>query len=76
MGVVLKGDTRRENALKRRIILLKKREKEIRKERHRLEAEGRTLIFQRYTRIGNKISRKMEKRYDYRSALTMRLKRS
>jgi hypothetical protein len=45
MGVVLKGDTRRENALKRRIILLKKREKEIREERHRLEAEGRTLIF-------------------------------
>jgi hypothetical protein len=59
---VLTGDTRREKALKRRIILLKKREKEIREERHRLEAEVRTLIFQRYTRIGNKISRKMEKK--------------
>ena len=64
MGIVLKGDTRREKALKRRIILLKKREKEIREERHRLEAEGGTLIFQRYIRIGNKISRKMEKKYD------------
>jgi hypothetical protein len=64
MGVVQKGDTRREKALKRRISQLRKREKEIREERHRLESEVRTLIVQRYTRLGNKIGSKIEKRYD------------
>ena len=64
MGIVLKGDTRKEKALKRRIMLLKKHEKEIREERHRLEAEVRTLIFQRYTRMGKKIVEKWKKRYD------------
>jgi len=61
MGVVLKGDRWKEKALKRRIALLKKREKEIREERHRLESEVRTLIFHRYTRLGDKIGSKIEK---------------
>ena len=64
MGVVLKGDTRREKALKRRILLLRKREKEIREERHRLESELRTRIFQRYVRLGDKIGSKIGKKVD------------
>ena len=62
MGVVLKGDKRREIALKRRISKLRKREKEIRDERHRLESELRALILQRYVHLGNQISLKIEKR--------------
>ena len=62
MGVVLKEDTQREKALKRKIALLKKHEKEIREERHRLESELRTLVFRRYTEMGNRISSKIEKK--------------
>ena len=64
MRVVLKGDTRREMALKRRISQLRKREKEIREKRHRLESEHRTIIFHRYVSLGDKISLKLKKRYD------------
>ena len=61
MGAVLKGVNGREKALKRRISLLRKREKEIREKRHRLESQLRTLVYQKYTRLGEKISFKIEK---------------
>ena len=61
MVVVFEGNKEREKALKRRITLLKKHEKEIRKERPLLESQLRTLVFQKYTRLGEKISLKIEK---------------
>ncbi len=43
-----------EEALHKKIKLLKAREKRIREERHRLEAELRTLIFKRYMDLSDK----------------------
>ncbi|MCW4014423.1 MAG: syntaphilin domain-containing protein [Candidatus Bathyarchaeota archaeon] len=44
-----------EETLKRRIKHLKKQEKRIREERHRLEAQLREKIFKRYKKIYEKI---------------------
>lgn len=60
MGLIVKGDTRKEKTLKHRISLLKKKEKEIREERHRLESELRNLICQKYTRMGKKLGSKIQ----------------
>jgi len=43
-----------EEALTKKIKLLKAREKRIREESHRLEAELRTLIFKRYLDISER----------------------
>lgn len=59
MGVVLEGDTQREKALKHRISQLKKREKMLREERHRLESELREMVFNKYARLGEQISSKI-----------------
>ncbi len=60
MGVVLEGDTQREKALKYRISQLKKREKQLREERHRLESELRETVFNKYARLGENISSKLK----------------
>ncbi len=59
MGVVLEGDTQREKVLKHRISQLKKREKQLRDERHRLESELREAVFNKYSRLGEKINLKI-----------------
>lgn len=59
MGVLLEGDTRREKALKHRIFQLKKKEKQLREERHKLESELREIVFNKYARLGEKISSKI-----------------
>jgi len=47
-----------EEAIQKKIKLLKAREKRIREERHRLESELRTLIFRRYLDLSEKIELK------------------
>ena len=44
-----------EETLRTRIKALKRREKRIREERHRLEAELRNKIFKKYLEIENKL---------------------
>ncbi len=47
-----------EEAIQKKIKLLKAREKRIREERHRLESELRSLIFKRYLDLSEKIELK------------------
>ena len=54
VGTLEVMDRADEEALHKKIKLLKAREKRIREERHRLEAELRTLIFKRYMDISDK----------------------
>ena len=54
VGTLEVMDRADEEALHKKIKLLKAREKRIREERHRLEAELRTLIFKRYMDLSDK----------------------
>ena len=54
VGTLEVMDRTDEEALHKKIKLLKVREKRIREERHRLEAELRTLIFKRYMDLSDK----------------------
>lgn len=60
MGVVLDGDTHREKLLKEKISQIKKREKKLREERHRLESELRQLVYRRFKFLGEKIAAKID----------------
>ena len=54
VGTLEVMDRADEEALHKKIKLLKAREKRIREERHGLEAELRTLIFKRYLDLSDK----------------------
>jgi len=54
VGTLEVMDRADEEELHKKIKLLKAREKRIREERHRLEAELRTLIFKRYMDLSDK----------------------
>ena len=54
VGTLEVMDRTDEEAINKKIMLLKAREKRIREERHRLEAQLRTLIFKRYLDISEK----------------------
>jgi len=54
VGTLEVMDRTDEEALNKKIKLLKAREKRIREESHRLEAELRTLIFERYLDISER----------------------